>query len=207
MLAEQVPDLRPLGAKHERLRNVPSLLDEYADYYKFAFVRNPWDRLVSWYAMLTDAARLSEEDAKHCKRAKIRYNQVRKHPLWRYALEESSDFTSFVLNCTTPIAVKPGVFYSFAFNQLDYITDHSGNVSVDFVGRFERFNEDLDTVLSTLAVSTGNVPYRENTSQHGHYSKYYTDETRDCVHERYLPDISYFGYRFESLDADDITPA
>lgn len=197
LLADRVPDLEPVGAKHEQLRNEPSLLDQYSSYFKFAFVRNPWDRLVSWYSMLTEAAHLTEEDARRCERSKIRYEQARNNRLWRYALEESTDFSSFIRNCTLPIEVRPGVYYSFVYNQLDYLADCSGEVRVDFIGRFENFNEDLDTVLDGLKISHGNVGYHENASRHAHYSDFYTEQTRAIVQERFRSDINYFGYQFE----------
>ena len=33
-----------------------------------------------------------------------------------------------------------------------------------------------------------------NTSQHLHYTEYYTDETAELIRERYIDDIRRFGY-------------
>jgi hypothetical protein len=199
LLAEKVPDLTTLAAKHERLQKVPALLGEYRDYYKFAFIRNPWDRLVSWYSMIQEAAQLSATDAEASERAKIRYEQVRNNPLWRYVLKESTNFDSFILNCLSPVEVRTGVYYSFAYNQLDYITDTYGGVCVDFIGRFERFFDDVKVVLARFGISIGNNDLNhENTSWHDHYSTYFTPDTQAIVFERYQRDIEHFGYTFES---------
>lgn len=198
LLSERVPDLQRLGAKHERLCDRATLLEDHADYLKFAFVRNPWDRLVSWYSMISAAAMVTEDEARQSARSRIRYEQVRSNPLWRYVLESSTDFSTFLTNCTAPIEIRPGVCYSFTYNQLDYLTDASGVMRADFVGRFENLTGDLDAVLDRLQVPRGDALYHENASRHAHYADYYTVQTRAIVQQRFQADIDRFGYRFEA---------
>ena len=38
-----------LGDKHLSCRNLIEQRPQYKNYFKFAFTRNPWDRVVSWY--------------------------------------------------------------------------------------------------------------------------------------------------------------
>jgi hypothetical protein len=38
---------------------------------------------------------------------------------------------------------------------------------------------------------------RVNTSKHVHYSKYYTDETKEAVGKFFAKDLKAFGYKFE----------
>jgi hypothetical protein len=152
-------------------------LEAWDEYFKFAFVRNPWDRLVSWYSMVTKFPRGGNK-------------------LWRYVHDNSSTFEEFIYNCTDDVEIKKGVYYSFTYNQLDYVTDENGNLLVDFIGRLENFDEDVHKVFSRIGVGLETVPHK-NRSRHQHYSTFYKPDTEMIVRERFKRDIEYFGYEFE----------
>ena len=137
-------------------------------YFKFAFVRNPWDRLVSWYHMCMQRA------------AENKFS--------RYIKEHAPTFEDFVTKTTTGIAEKT------TYNQLDYVTDEKGDVIVDFIGRYETLHEELSLVKARLNLSF-ELPH-VNKSDHKNYREYYTDETRDIVAQRFARDIRYFGYDY-----------
>lgn len=177
LLQERIPDIRAFAPRHEiALRGLPKL-DAWDAYYKFAFVRNPWDRLVSWYVMVKTFRRTGNE-------------------LWQYVHDNSSTFEEFIHNCTDEIEVRKGVYYSFAYNQLDYVTDENGNLLVDFIGRLENFDEDIHKVFRKIGVDLGTVP-QFNRSDRGHYSTFYTPETEMIVRDRFKKDIEYFDYEFD----------
>jgi len=178
LLNERIPDLRGLAARHGFASQGMDQLDEWDEYFKFAFVRNPWDRLVSWYSMVTTMPREGNE-------------------LWQYVHDNSSTFEEFIYNCTDEVEIKEGVHYSFAYNQLDYVTDEQGNLLVDFIGRFENFDKDVQEVFRRIGFKLETVPHM-NSSGHRHYSTFYTPETELVVRERFKRDIEYFGYEFES---------
>lgn len=176
-LQQAIPDLQPFQGTHDHAAWVrPHLLDEWPRLFKAAFVRNPWDRLVSWYSMIQEQSSAA-------------------YRLWQYVRERSRTFEEFLLHCTDVIDDHDGR-KSFLYNQLDYIADEQGNLLVDFVGRFERLDDDTARLFKRLGLDS--VPLgRANASQHAHYSTYYTPATRDLVAERFQRDIAYFGYNFE----------
>jgi chondroitin 4-sulfotransferase 11 len=179
LLRERIPDLRSIVARHVSARRGMADLDGWDEYFKFAFIRNPWDRLVSWYTMITTFDKPG-------------------NALWWYVQDNSSTFEEFIRNCTGEIEVKEGIYYSFAYNQLDYVTDEHGDLLVDFIGRLENFDEGVREVFHRIGLESETVPHH-NRSGHRHYSTFYTPETEMIVRERFKRDIEYFGYEFERL--------
>jgi chondroitin 4-sulfotransferase 11 len=183
LLKENVPDIYSVGARHDFAIHGKKKVEGWDDYFKFAFVRNPWDRLVSWYSMVMMAQETGNRQ---------------RNTLWRYVRENSSSFEEFIYNCTDEVEVADGVYYSFAYNQLDYVTDKDGNLLIDFIGRLENFENDVREVSERAGIKLEleSIPHK-NRAFHRHYSTYYTPETEMIVKERFRKDIEYFGYRFE----------
>jgi hypothetical protein len=198
LMGESIPDIFCFKAKHEFAVKAAAELERWNEYFKFAFVRNPWDRLVSWYSMIKDAETIRWHQILTNQRIRSHFRQTRENKLWRYVLHNSSTFEEFIINCTDEIEVDEGVYYSFAYNQLDYIADSNDDLLVDFIGRFESFGSDLYKVYDRLGLELGSIPH-ENRSVRGHYSTFYTPETETIVRKRFQRDIEYFGYKFENV--------
>ena len=158
-----------------------------AGYYKFAIVRNPWDRLLSDY---------------NYQRKKSR---ARDSKLFLYSdsgrLRGFSDWVRAALD--DPHRYTPGSWggeVSLGLHrwspQVDWITVN-GQPRLDFVARMENLPEDFATVCRTLRLPSVRLPCR-NRRLHGHYSWYYDDAIRELVASYYARDIQAFGYRFET---------
>ena len=167
---------------------------KWSDYYKVAFVRNPWDRLVSWYTMI-------EEQGKQGWYERIQKNWYKRLKTMRkysrfteYVLSNSDSFEDFLYNCVDTIDDFDGK-KSILYNQLDYIIDEDGNLIVDFVGRFENIANDSEIVFKNLGLENVGLPHK-NSSKHRNYRLYYTEETKNLVSQRYQRDIEFFGYEF-----------
>ena len=53
MLFDGLSDTKWIQPQHNHARSVPeSFFDQYSDYTKFTFVRNPWERIASWHSLL-----------------------------------------------------------------------------------------------------------------------------------------------------------
>ena len=143
-------------------------------YFKFGFVRNPWDRMVSEYKWLTNTnLKVPGEKAKQ---------------FWR-----TKTFKEF---CTLFFEPK---YNKLADNnhvlpQLDFFNPVD---SMNFIGRFESFQKDFDIVSKKFGIKDSKLENRMKVKKDSeHYSKYYDNETRKIVEEKYKKDIDFFGYKF-----------
>jgi len=150
-------------------------------YFKFAIVRNPWDRLVSWWSMI-DANRSAAPK-------KQDWNNFH-----RFILDRARTFEEFLENCDAEFNDKDGRKWIYR-NQIDYLTDTSGRLLVDYVGRFESLEQDFDFITKRALGHSVSLPH-VNRSQHRHYSEYYSPALVDKVAQRFERDIESFGYAF-----------
>lgn len=185
-LKREIPDLENYFRQHDHIKMAEDDLGSmYETYYKAAFVRNPFDRLVSWYSMIVSKGKLLSDQEKEMFPD---YNQI-----WQYVLANSNTFSEFILNChdaTNRAGWKP-----FLTNQIDYITNNQGDISMDCIGRFESIEAGLQKICEYLEVSSKVVPHL-NVSRHVGYRDYYTDETKAIVAKRFYRDIEAFEYSF-----------
>lgn len=66
-------------------------------------------------------------------------------------------------------------------------------LEIDFIGRFEKLEEDVERVADILNVSFSKVPHF-NASRHEHYSDIFDPKTKRIVDEIYSEDFEFFGY-------------
>jgi len=137
----------------------------YVRLFKFAFVRNPWDRLVSRHAHLLQ----SQDHPRH--RLVKKLGSFENYLAWEIARQK--------------------------MHQHAYIYNARGDCLVDFVGYYERLQEDFARVCERLEIRA-DLP-RVNTSVHRDYRLYYTPATRELVAKHFRRDIELFGYEFEGL--------
>ena len=144
--------------------------------YVFTFVRNPWDRLVSAFFYLNEGGRNLSDKADSKK----------------YLRKYQGDFETFI---------KEGIAEGKALKQLHlkpqsvWVCDDKGNLLVDYIGRFESLQEDLDRISKEIGIPFKPLAHT-NGSSHKHYQDYYTEETKAIVVEAYKKDIELFNYDF-----------
>lgn len=149
----------------------------FARAFKFAFVRNPWDKVVSHY----------------------HYRQ-RTGRIYQFRYDESGAGDPGIGFCEW-VARAYGAHDPMYYNdpkpfmaQCDWLNDERGVCLVDFVGRFERLADDFQVVCRRLGVDA-QLPHVKPTP-HAHYRELYDDATRDIVARCFAADLETFGYRF-----------
>lgn len=177
-----VSDAERLFLQHLSMKEAKSLLGaDFAGLFKFAFVRNPWDRLVSWHALtsLCNAKfDFNDPDLQTCPDS----------PHWQnfdQFLEEACEKKVERFRCDW-----------LNFSQWLQLTDHEGNLLVDEVGRFENYQQDAEKFLLQVDVMQ---PFNisNNGTKHLHYSHYYSDFGRELVADVFAEDVVNLGYQFE----------
>lgn len=155
---------------------------EFADYFKFTFVRNPWDRLLSAYAFLQSGG-LDESDRQ-----------------WSRAnLHQFETFEDFVLGWVTEANIISHIHFipQYRFVCLPF----SKRIGVDFVGRYEHLERDFAHVRDRLGLeSTVKLPHHNRgpgAARPGDFRRHYTAAMREVVERVYAQDIELFGYTWD----------
>lgn len=163
------------GTQHEP---ATVLRERYGDhvwtrYIKIAFVRNPWDRLVSAFFYAKKGGNQSVYDLQRAS----------------YLPETFTDFIKNVNHYATlsnEHLFKPQSFW---------LLDEKGDVMVDILGRFETIDSDARKIAKSLNIRFFRLK-KINVTQHDRYREYYSDETKEIVAEVFSSDISLFKYTF-----------
>lgn len=124
-------------------------------------IRNPWDRLLSEYLRkrtyddnrFIDVSQLDFQDF-----VKALYNRVEKGLLSSNKHESNSHFIP----------------------QYDYIFDRSGEKFVDYIGRYETLERDMNLIAKRIGLNP-RTSIGSHSTEHDSYTEYYTDKTRDLV--------------------------
>ena len=148
---------------------------QFKEYFKFAFVRNPWDRIFSSYRYLRYNRKLEFADCSF-------------HD-WLYKNEEAINTPGQFL-----FGRNREIFIHHLTDQLDWVV-LDGKIAVDFIGRFENLETDFAHVCERLS-STIKLEKRNASTYHTDYRADYTDPMIELVAEWHSRDIEYFKYKF-----------
>lgn len=156
---------------HLTVREMKAKLSEerWSQALKFAFVRNPWDRAVSHFEYRVQTNQTSMGDRP------LSFDEW----LRRVYVDRDPQFYD-----------QPKMFQA----QSDWLKDETGEVAVDFVGRFEDFDNQFATVTTRLGIGA-ELPHLNGTRRDD-YHRYYSPLSVDIVAEHFAEDIEQFGYAY-----------
>ncbi len=136
--------------------------------FKFVFIRNTWDRLVSFYECLSSELRRA------------------KRKEWDH-LASFGAFVRFV------VSEEGKTLYRFQLRQLPWL-----DCGVDFVGLFDRLDEDWKKLCGIVGVCCRPLKKRglRISKSPRDWRSYYDDELGGIVADFYADEIKQFGFKF-----------
>ncbi|MEL6913629.1 MAG: sulfotransferase family 2 domain-containing protein [Pseudomonadota bacterium] len=155
--------------KHSTLRDLDGWLGpaELEELFIFTMVRNPWDRLVSYYHWLR---------AQSFDHAAV-------------SLAKSTDFSGFLAHPHTAESLRAAPYSS-------YVVDASGQERCHLFIRLEHHREDLAGLEAAVGFRV-NLPHENRSERPADYRSIYSESDSLRVAELCAEDIARFGYRFD----------
>ncbi|EPX8748010.1 sulfotransferase family 2 domain-containing protein [Campylobacter coli] len=151
--------------------------DKFDSYFSFGFVRNPYDRVVSAYHYLKN----DSPDPCDIKWGRLHINNL--------------TFEEFILSLQDE-EFKEEILSKNHFSfQYKYLCDKNMNILVNFIGRFEKLDNDFKKILNILRRKDSLVHI--NKSKHLNYRDYYNSQTYKIIREIYRDDFEIFDYDLE----------
>lgn len=155
--------------KHSRITDIEGLagVGDLADYFVFALVRNPWDRMVSYYHWL------QEQTFEHS----------------AVALAKQLAFPDFLNHPETQAMLR-------AERYGDYVRKADGQELPTHFLRLEHIDKDILPVENYLGFEL-DLPHVNRSERNADWRGYYSEEDARLIATCYAEDIERFGYRFE----------
>ena len=151
--------------------------DQFDRFFKFSIVRNPFDRLHSWYWNRRYIRKSVKEPFKEWL-----FDEDR-HPVW-YESERRNRYCA-------PVAQQTYM--------LEWLTDEKGQIIVDHIVRFEDLIPGLKIVGEKIGEELHKLSRegKNNSENRPDYRTVYDKEMVDFVEDIHKRDLEHFGYSFE----------
>lgn len=167
----KVQDVKAAGRlwKHSTLSDIVGLVSEQeiAAARVFTLVRNPWDRVVSYYHWLR--------------------NQSFDHPAVQIA--KASSFSEFLNHAHTQASLRESPYTA-------YVRDSQGQLRCDLFIRLEHLEEDLPKLENLIGLRLAPMPTVNASGRSETYQSQYNKADRALLAEIAAEDIERFGYQF-----------
>ena len=174
-------DVRGKAQARERRLDGPT----WREYFRFAFVRNPWSRAVSMWQFL-EGGQLRD-----------RFLSAGSSLPFVLAYERGA-FLRFLRKIPAYLSDDRDGYVHERWHvtpQRRHLVDRRGEIAVDFVGRFERLQADFDVVCRQIGLEE-RLLIHTHKSHHRFYADFYDQDAEDLVAQIYATDIETFGYSF-----------
>ena len=158
--------------KHSTLADIDGLVSaqEVREFFTFAFVRNPWDRAVSYYHWMRD--------------------QRFAHPA--VGLARSNDFSGFLNHPLTRTALS-------LWPASAYMRDAMGVERASLFVRAEHIEADIAPFEAHLGFAVTPLPRVNASDRARDWRGYYTASDAALIADLCAPDIARFNYRFDGV--------
>ncbi|MFV2003205.1 MAG: sulfotransferase family 2 domain-containing protein [Paracoccaceae bacterium] len=155
--------------KHSRLTDIHGVLSEAAmrDYFVVTLVRNPWDRMVSYYHWLKLQG----------------FDHV------AVGLAKSLEFGEFLRHPHVQASIGAAHYAS-------YVTDNSGTEQCNLFARIEHLKTDLAAFETHLGFDIGRLERVNTSPRDADYRGYFSAGDASIIARICATDIARFGYAF-----------
>lgn len=140
---------------------------EYDRYYKFAFVRNPFDWQISNYFFI-------KQRWAHPRHKEVKNLSYIEYLNWTLENRRIVPQLHFITESGNP-----------------------GKIIVDYVGKIENIEHDFKYILKQLDLENEVIlPHANKSMRNSEYRQYYDDQTREFIEHHYNNDLKTFEYSF-----------
>lgn len=175
-------------AKHSQITDVEPII-KIDQYYKFAVIRNPWDRVVSMYYFLS----------KHRATGNMSFKS------WLLANNTTAQSVRVMAGLTNPDKKIHGNYDAplQTKTQLSWLKTLDGNIAIDFVCRLEHLNADMTELCKIKNLNCQQIQFL-NKTEHPKCDEVHDQETIDFVGQHYREDINFFGFNISGAATKNI---
>ena len=157
--------------------------NNYKEYFSFAFVRNPLDRLLSCYKNKIKNPNIINEETG----MGIIFDKYKSDGIF-YKEMSFKEFLKAI------ISLDP-LRYDDHFNpQYQYVCDVNENIVVDFVGKFENIENDFQYLINNKNLPISKLPHLNKST----FNENYDEETTELAKQVYgvKKDMEIFNYNY-----------
>ena len=147
----------------------------YYRYFRFAFVRNPYDRLASAYYFLRNGG-INDKDRAFAENHLYRYDNLH----------------DFVMNWLDMDNIQ--IYHHFK-PQHQYIYTRRHRCLVDMIGRYETLGHDFERICNRLGIAAS-LPHHNKTSVYDQQSCSYEPSSKRKIRDIYKLDFELLGYSY-----------
>ena len=152
------------GIYEEKVSYFKEVVSEWEKYYKFTFVRNKFDLLISLY----------------------NYDRQLNG---KYSLPSDITFEQFL---NEQVGVRDGL-YTDLIDQY-YLTHTNDKCMFDFIGQFDTYNDDLNKVCAQLGIVNTQERTNVGNYDRSKKNEYYTEELKEIVKNKFSKEIEKFDW-------------
>ena len=170
---------------HYNIEKTISLLNtkdlDYKNYFIFGFIRNPWERAVSYYVY-------SKPDDKCRGYWENNYNEDKQY------IYNFNDWVKYHIDNNRPFYGLPSIKDFFYINN---------NICVDKIYKIEDIKDTITNINNKLNINISKIEYINKTDRK-HYSLYYNYYSYEIIKNLLEFDIKYGDYKFDDMNITSI---
>jgi hypothetical protein len=182
ILDKNIGNLGNILQKYNNEKNVINIrLEQWETYFKFTFVRNPYDKAISSYEFIKQ------------KQFDDRVNKE--------VLNEDCTFTNFYKN---QFKYNDNGFMHYHAYETQYTNfkNNTSDIQIDYIAKYEKINEEIIHILKQIGIEdyTKHLHLidencRINASQKKNLTEYFTDDALKIINILFHDDFEKFGYK------------